>query len=66
MKYLTRIAIWSSSLTSWRAPMSDHVTSGIVANPSLFADGWTTRNPAYIYIKQEKNKLLLLEPTILI
>ena len=56
MKYLTRIAIWSSSLTSWRAPMSDHVTSGIVANPSLFADGWTTRNPAYIYIYKTRKK----------
>ena len=33
------IAIWSSSLVACRAPTSDHVTSGIVANPSRFEDG---------------------------
>jgi hypothetical protein len=40
-KDLTRIDISSSSLTSLRAPMSSQVTFGMVANPSLIADGCT-------------------------
>ena len=28
------------------APMSDHVTSGTVANPSRFEEGWTSESAA--------------------
>lgn len=34
----------SSYLNSYKDPMSDQVTSGITANPSLFAVGWTFFN----------------------
>lgn len=37
----TNIAMVSSSRTSSRAPMSAHVTSGIVTKPSLLAEGCT-------------------------
>ena len=36
-----KIEMESSSLTSLSAPMSSHVTSGTVANPSRFGDGCT-------------------------
>ena len=41
--YLTgaRIAVFNSSLTFWRAPMSSQETSGTVANPSRLLEGWT-------------------------
>lgn len=44
---LTRMASWRSSLTSFNAPMSSQVTSGIVANPSLLAEGWTCLMDSY-------------------
>lgn len=57
-KVFTRIAMVSSSLTSLSAPTSSHVTPGIVANPSLFADGWTCDKAAYhvhnMFDKQKK------------
>lgn len=40
----TNIAIVSSSRTSSRAPISAHVTSGIVTKPSLLAEGCTDDN----------------------
>ena len=40
MELFTRIAICSSSLMSCKAPISFHVTSGMVAKPSRLADGW--------------------------
>ncbi len=44
---LTNMDICSSSRTSFNAPISFHVTSGIVAKPSLFAEGCTTFNAAW-------------------
>lgn len=40
---LTIIANVNSSLTSFNAPMSSHVTSRMVAKPSRFAEGLTSR-----------------------
>ncbi|KAH3673975.1 hypothetical protein OGATHE_001955 [Ogataea polymorpha] len=34
------MAMWSSTRTFARAPTFAHVTSGMVAKPSLLADGW--------------------------
>lgn len=36
---LTKIAILSSSRTSFKAPISSNVTSGTVAKPSRLLDG---------------------------
>ena len=38
------IAMCSSSLIPWSAPTSDQDTSGTVANPSRFEEGWTCDN----------------------
>ena len=54
MSVHTRIAIVSSCLTSFSAPTSSQVTSGIVAKPSLLADGWTVDNAA---LKRKKTNL---------
>lgn len=63
-KVFTRIAMVSSSLTFLSAPTSSHVTPGIVANPSLFADGWTWDKAAYhvhnMFDKQKKKTLSYL------
>lgn len=40
------MAFCNSCRISFSEPMSFHVTSGTVANPSLFAEGCTTRRAA--------------------
>ena len=44
------IAMVRSSLIPSKAPTSSHVTSGIVANPSLLADGCTSGNACWKHI----------------
>ena len=51
-KRLTRIAMVSSSLTPCSAPTSSHVTSGMVAKPSLLADGCTLGRASCWHTKQ--------------
>ena len=43
----TKMSEISSSLISFNAPMSSQDTSGIVAKPSRFADGWIRRNASF-------------------
>lgn len=57
---LTMIAIVNSSLTSSKAPISSHVTSGIVAKPSLFAEGWTSRRACCKKLFSSKTSHLII------
>ncbi len=51
---LTKIAILSSSRTSFNAPISSNVTSGTVAKPSRLLDGWTLFKATYVCLKYNK------------
>ena len=64
------IAMVSSSLISSRAPISSHVTSGTVANPSRFADGWTWGsadcNNRYIDMNEDKMRKFYFEKFLIL